>query len=72
MKRRRTGRPRNVTLTGPQVTQESPGIPSMTSRALRRVLVQDMGSFLLVVRQIYKKEKGVLGVIKIENHSELF
>jgi hypothetical protein len=44
----------------------------MTSRALRRVLVQDMGSFLLVVRQIYKKEKGVLGVIKIENHSELF
>jgi hypothetical protein len=58
MKCRTTGRPWNVTLTGQQVTQESPGIPSMTSRASHRVHVQDMDSFLPEVQQIYKKEKG--------------
>lgn len=58
IKCRTTGRPQNVTLTGQPVTQESPGIPSMTSRALHHVHVQDMGFFLLAVQQIYKKEKG--------------
>jgi hypothetical protein len=58
IKCRTIGRPQIVTLTGQQVTQESPGIPSMTSRVLRHVHVQDMDSFLQVVQQIYKKEKG--------------